>query len=463
MKPLLADRLAADPRVAQAKALLAEALREHQASLTQPLPSDPDRQAAYADQLEQFARLRAGALYYPYLGSGIGYGPFVELADGSVKYDLIGGIGVHPLGHSHPALLMAGIDAALSDTLMQGNLQQHGHSVSLLQRLVDLGREGGAAIAHGFLSTSGAMANENALKLALHRHTPADRILAFEDGFAGRTLALANITDRPAFRVGLPETVAVDHVPFFDALHPEESTRAALATLGSHLRRHPGRHAVFVMELVQGEGGYRPGDRVFFQALCERLREHQVAILFDEIQTFGRTTRPFAFQHFGLDAFADLVTVGKLTQLCVTLFTERYAPAPGLLGQTFTASTSALFAAGRVIDTLQATGCFGSGGRNMQVHRRFVDHFEAIAGRHPDWIRGPYGLGAMIAFTPFDGSDTRVKVFLKALFDHGVIGFVAGGHPTRVRFLPPVPVLDDADIDRVCHLIEATLAEVAGA
>src|SRR6266550_3010920 len=85
-----------------------------------------------------FSESRGGALYYPYLGSGIGNGALVELADGSVKYDMISGIGVHYFGHSHPMLLDAGVDAALRDTVMQGNLQQNVESVALAKTFIDL-------------------------------------------------------------------------------------------------------------------------------------------------------------------------------------------------------------------------------------------------------------------------------------------------------------------------------------
>ena len=65
------------------------------------------------------------------------------------------------------------------------------------------------------------MANENALKAAFQKRFPANRVLAFEHGFAGRTLALSQVTDKPAYRKGLPETLAVDHIPFFDPARPQ--------------------------------------------------------------------------------------------------------------------------------------------------------------------------------------------------------------------------------------------------
>src|SRR5258706_8356243 len=108
MGKLAAKAMAEDPRVAEAKRLLRETLRDHQAGLTGIRPADPELRQGYAETLARFGALRGASLYYPYLGSGMGRGALVELADGSVKYDFITGIGVHYMGHNHPALLEAG-------------------------------------------------------------------------------------------------------------------------------------------------------------------------------------------------------------------------------------------------------------------------------------------------------------------------------------------------------------------
>src|SRR6185312_3285962 len=218
-----------------------------------PRPAIDELKQAYSQSLQQFAELRGGPLYYPYLASGIGRGPLVELADGSVKYDMITGIGVHYLGHSHPLLLDSSIDAALNDTIMQGNLQQNEPSLEVCRRLVDFAIQSGAPLKHAFLTTSGAMANENALKLVLSKKSPASRILAFEHTFAGRSFVLSQITDKPAYRAGLPTVINVDYVPFFDYNCPKESTQKAVSVLQSHLVRYPKQHAVMWMELVLGE------------------------------------------------------------------------------------------------------------------------------------------------------------------------------------------------------------------
>ena len=462
-RTLALEAFEADPRVVEAKASLLATLREHRARLVGPKPAEPGRSLAYRDALDRFAEVRGGGLFYPYLGSGFGSGALVELADGSVKLDMICGIGVHYFGHGDPELSEHLIDAALQDTVMQGNLQQTAASLELSASFLALANDRGAALDHCFLTTSGAMANENALKLAFHRHAPADRVLAFAGAFAGRSIALSQVTDNPAYRVGLPTALAVDFVPFYDASDPAGSLERTLSALRGHLDRHPGRHAAMILELVQGEGGYYPGDRRFFEAIGSLLREREVAIVFDEVQTFGRTLAPYAFQHFGLDAFADIVTVGKASQVCATLFTDAYRPGPGLISQTFTGATASIAAAQYVVERFARGDLFGEAGRVAQVSRRFTDGFSELEKAHPDWLRGPFGLGAMLAFTPFDGSRASTRRLLDELFARGVVAFSTGGRVSRVRFLPPVGVIRDEDVDRVLEILEASLEAVGAA
>jgi acetylornithine aminotransferase len=307
------------------------------------------------------------------------------------------------------------------------------------------------------------MANENALKLSFHKRPGTSRVMAFEHTFAGRTLALSSLTDKAAYRAGLPAALEVDYVPFFDVEHPEQSIERAVHVMRGHGARYPGKHAAMWCELVLGEGGFYPGSREFFAAVCGEAKRLNLVVVADEVQTFGRTSEMFAFQHFGLRGIVDVVTVGKMLQICATLFTDALKPAPGIVSQTFTASTSAIFAAKVVLEELEARGMFGAQGRNMRMHDRFVERLEEIGRRHPGWIRGPYGIGGMIAFSTFDGSEKTAKSLLKALFEAGVIAFYNGGgagRPTRIRFLPPLPVMTEAQVDEVCAILERVMGEV---
>ncbi len=457
---LIADQLRDDPRIAQAKKLIAQAVANHSAKLSATKPASSSLRASYQDWLDRLSATRGGPPIWPYLASGLGNGPLVELADGSIKLDMIGGIGVHGCGHSDPRLIDAAIDAALEDTVMQGNLQQHRPSVEISERLIALACQSGAPLNRCILSTSGAMANENALKLALHRQSPADRIIAFDHCFAGRSIALAALTDKAKYRMGLPLALNVDYLPFRDPANPEQSQRYAVDEMHRLLARHPGRYAAFWAEPIAGEGGYYPGSTEFFRALCGPLRQAGIPIVFDEIQSFSRTTRPFAFQHFGLDEFVDIVTIGKITQVCATIYRETFHPTGPIISQTFTGASASIATGLAVLDALEAANCFGNDGQNAARGKYFQAGLARLSEKYPSLISGPFGEAMMIAFTPGDGSYEAAKLMMDTMFDMGLLGFVCGADPTRIRFLPPPGITTQTHIDLAIELLEKAAVEV---
>jgi 4-aminobutyrate aminotransferase-like enzyme len=459
MDHLIADQLRQDPRIAQAKQLLEATMSEYRGQINAIRPPQPDLIRPYKALLERLAVARGGTPYFPYIGSGLGNGPFVELADGSVKLDFIVGIGVHGMGHSHPAMLASTVDAALEDTVMQGNLQTNAPTVTLAERLIQLGNRNGAKLDHCLLSTSGAMANENSLKIAFHNRFPASRVICIDNCFAGRSIALAQLTDRPAYRTGLPRALDVDYLPMFHPSDPVGTTQGALETLKKLIARHPGEYACLWLELVAGEGGYYPGTTEYFEGLCKICREHNILIIFDEVQTFTRLSQPYAFQHFGLDAYADIVTIGKITQVCATLYGEGLKPKGPLLSQTFTGATASILAGIAVLDELEAKQCWGNDGWNMTRSRYFIARMKELAKKYPTKISGPFGEGMMMAFQPGCGSDDEAKKALFALYDAGLMGFMAGHDPARLRFLPSPGVVTEEHLSLACDIIERVLCK----
>ena len=123
MSPLIAQSFLNDPLVRQAKEQIFKALRSHQENFRDIRPPQQELTTSYQEAIKELETIRGASMTLPYLASGIGKGPLVELADGSIKYDFIIGIGVHFLGHSHPEMTAAVFDAALSDVIMQGKLQ----------------------------------------------------------------------------------------------------------------------------------------------------------------------------------------------------------------------------------------------------------------------------------------------------------------------------------------------------
>jgi 4-aminobutyrate aminotransferase-like enzyme len=96
----------------------------------------------------------------------------------------------------------------------------------------------------------------------------------------------------------------------------------------------------------------------------------------------------------------------------------------------------------------------------MVVHKQFSENLNDISNQYPNAVKGPYGIGGMIAFTLFDGSLEKVKEFNLALFDEGVISFNAGAQPGRIRFLPPIGVINANDIDIVCNTVEKVIKKL---
>jgi acetylornithine aminotransferase len=121
---------------------------------------------AYARSIADLERLRGRPLMFPMLSAGAGRGARVRMADGSEKLDFIGGIGVYAFGHADRDLLEHAVIAAAGDSVFQGHLLPGPEYLRLSRLLV---KHAGRRIRHAWLALSGAMANENALKLTASR------------------------------------------------------------------------------------------------------------------------------------------------------------------------------------------------------------------------------------------------------------------------------------------------------
>jgi len=443
----LTSLLAAPAVQAAARALLAAV-----ADQTSKLALSPKE---YLRALRELERRRGRPLIFPALLGGNGRGARVRLADGTQKLDFVGGIGVYAFGHADPDLLETAVVAAAADTVFQGHLFPGPEYLRVSRALL---RHAGKKLKHVWLSVSGAIANENALKIVLQKHSPADHIVVFERSFAGRTLALAELTDKPSYREGLPLRGNVLHVPFHDPDDPD-STRKSVAALDAHLARFPGRIAAMLFELVQGEGGFHTAPKEFFAALMQRCREAGVAVWVDEVQTFARTGELFAFQTFGLEDWVDVVTAGKTLQGSAVLFTRAYNPRPGLVAGTFAGATVGMAVGARIIERLESEGYLGPDGRIALLGQRVERRFQALSRRLPRAVSGRSGIGAMQAFVPFDGSPAVVSAVLAAAFEEGLLVWSAGSKPGKIRLLLPVNLTDE-ELETGFGMLEKALTRV---
>ncbi len=456
MKSLVGHDIKESPEVQNLITQLVNSVAKLNSRLEGIQPAQEAFKEAGKSKVDLAGLFRGRPLHYPYMGTGAGRGPFVELEDGSVKLDLINGIGIHLMGHAHPRIMKAAVRGALSDVVTQGNLQPNNEYRLITEKLVKLAGKN-SRLKYAWLATCGTMANENALKLARQKKSPSRMILAFKDAFAGRSTMMAVLTDNPAYKVGLPEYGEVLRIPFYDK-HDPHSGEKTLAALKEHIANHANDISCFSFEPMLGEGGYQAAPREFFIPLLQLCREKKIAIWADEVQTFTRTGELFAFETLGLGEYIDICTIAKTAQVGATLYTEEYNPKPGLIAGTFSGSSASLTVGMEILDMLQE-GFLGPQGRILKIHQRFIDGFNQMNAKTcKGQVSDAGGLGLMIAFTPFEGKKEQVDSFLKKLYNNGVIAFPCGKDPVRARFLVPA-IIQDQEIDLALQIIEKTILE----
>ena len=112
-----------------------------------------------------------------------------------------------------------------------------------------------------------------------------------------------------------------------------------------------------------------------------------------------------------------------------------------------------------MLDALDAGDCFGAGGNNVKRHAYFADALAKLGEKYPGLVRGPFGEGMMVAFTPGDGSFDQAKALMTTMYEIGLLGFVCGSDPSRIRFLPPPATTNLRHIDTAIALLDKSLMQ----
>ncbi|MDH5227664.1 MAG: aminotransferase class III-fold pyridoxal phosphate-dependent enzyme, partial [Gammaproteobacteria bacterium] len=222
-----------------------------------------------------------------------GEGVHLLTRDGRRILDLYGGHAVAALGYSHPRLLAA-LDAQARSLIFQSNavpLDVRARAALRLTRFAGLG------LNTAFFISTGAEANENALKLAL-RITGRRKVVAIEGSFHGRTAAAGAVTWGAAAKwYGFPQA------PFDVEFVPRGDFAAIERVVDTNT-------AAVIVEPVQGVGGALDLGEPFLAALRKRCSETCALLVFDEVQCgMGRTGFPFAANMYGIAP--DMITTAK--------------------------------------------------------------------------------------------------------------------------------------------------------
>lgn len=419
---------------------------------------DEEKKEILAKALAEYEKLKGRGFFFPFMATGRGHGPFVELLDGSVKYDMINGIGVNLLGHSHPIYIKANLEAATSDTMMTGNLLSYQEPYELSKLLLESVSK--TRMKHFWFSCSGSFSNDTALKILWQKKAPNYRLIAFEKSFAGRSIAMQDVTYNQAYREGMPKSIEVDHVPHFNYKNPEKALSETLNALNNLIAKNGNVYCALTIELIQGEAGFIFGTKEYYEGIFKWAKEKGIYIWIDEVQSFARTHQLFAFQMFELDEYVDVVTVGKVLQACGTFYTEELNPKPGLIAGTFNGSVASMNAGKATVRYLKEGNFYGENGRIKELEFKFKNKFKEISeGKCKGKIPYYGGVGTMLSFEVGDASMETTNKFMKKLFENGVITFSAGKEPTRVRFLLPLSILDE-HIDEIFKILENTILEI---
>ncbi len=348
-----------------------------------------------------------------------GQGAYVWDETGRQYVDCAGGHGVLLLGHCHPAI-SAAICRQAQTLITCPGIFYNDVRAQLLARLAAL-----TGLQRGFLCNSGTEAVEGALKFA-RLSTGRPNIVATMRGFHGRTMGALSATWEPKYREPfLPLVPGFSHVPYDDIDKMAEAIDSNTAAV--------------IVEIVQGEGGVRPGSGDYFRSLRKLCDERGALLIVDEVQTgLGRTGKMFAFQHH--DLVPDLLCLAKGlgggVPIGAVMLGERVVNLhPGVHGSTFGGNPLACAAALATLEVLEKEDL------PRQAAEKGDYLLEQLRSLDASPIRQVRGLGLMVGIE----LRTKAQSYLEALIEQGVLALPAG--PTVIRLLPPlniqVETLDD--------------------
>lgn len=367
--------------------------------------------------------------------------------DGKRYIDFVGGIGVLNLGHCNPRIVEAVCTQAGRLTHYAFNAAPHAPYKQFMERLASFIPVSYAV--SGMLTNSGAEAAENALKI-VRAATGRTAVIAFDGGFHGRTLATLNLNGKVApykQRVGtLPGPVYHLPYPSQDNGVTTEEALKALDRLFS-VEIDVNEVACFILEPVQGEGGFLALEPSFAQALRRFCDEKGILLIVDEIQSgFGRTGQRFAFTRLGIEP--DLILLGKSIAGGLPLGAVVGKKAlldtlpKGGLGGTYSGNPIACAAALATLDEMTDANLAAWGESQEQ----------AILNRYQAWQQNklsPYlgkltGVGAMRGIellTPEGAPATAVLAqLLESARQQGLLLMPSGKSRHIIRLLPPLTI-----------------------
>lgn len=353
--------------------------------------------------------------------------------ENGVEYlDLYSGHGVISIGHSHPEYVNR-LKEQLDKIGFYSNAIQNPLQVELAKKLGELSGYEDYSL---FLCSSGAEANENALKLASF-HTEKSRIIAFENSFHGRTSAAVAATDNKKIVAPMNAQQSVTFLP----LNKIELVENEL---------EKGDVCCVIIEGIQGVGGLDEGTNEFFQALELACEKYDVVLILDEVQSgYGRSGKFFAHQYH--DIKPDIISIAKGMgngfPIGGILISPKIKASFGLLGTTFGGSHLSCAAGIAVLETIEKE-------KLQENATQIYHHFLEVIKDMP-YVKKIKGKGLMLGLEfDFDVSELRKKLIIEK---HVFTG--NSSNKNLLRILPPLTIKKEA-INHFVKVLKEALEEI---
>ncbi|WP_195701445.1 acetylornithine transaminase [Companilactobacillus futsaii] len=288
-----------------------------------------------------------------------------------------------------------------------------------------------------FFCNSGTEANEAAFKLA-RKYTGKSTVLAFNNGFHGRTYGSMSLTGNPDIQQGFAPLVP-------DVLFADYNDNKALDLIDNNL-------AAVILEVIQGEGGVFVADKKWLTDIQQACHDNGVLLVIDEVQTgIGRTGSKFAFEQFGLkpDIITSAKALGNGMPIGAMIGNKKLATAfgPGSHGTTFGGNKMAMAAAKGVLEQLTPEFLASVQKKSEHLWNKLNTEIKPLAK-----VNDVTGLGFMIGIH-LDESVPVNDVIIQ-LHEKGLLTLSAK-HNT-LRLLPPL-VMSEEKLDEGLEIIKSVL------
>jgi len=357
-------------------------------------------------------------------------GCYVWDEKGDKYLDLYGGHGVISIGHTHPKYQKA-IQEQLGKIGFYSNAIQNPLQKELAKKLGELSGYGEDYAL--FLCSTGAEANENAIKVASFANEKS-RVIAFKNGFHGRTSGAVSITDNPKI---IAPINAHNPVTILE-LNNIEAVKAEI---------QKGDVSSVIVEPIQGVGGLDMPTTAFLTELRALTSQYNVCLILDEVQSgYGRSGKFFAHQHHNIlpDIIPMAKGMGNGFPIGGVLIHKSIAPWFGMLGTTFGGSHLACAAGISVLEVV----------KNENLMQNVVDintYFKEQVKDLPN-VKKIKGEGLMIGLElTYEVAELRKKL----IYDYKI--FTGGAsNKNLLRILPPLNVTKN-DIDVFVNALKELL------